>query len=57
MEILTGKINRDELSSLDSGYFDDMIKAVVDIEKEIIVIQTLKNFCLMRVHDKQIYGG
>ena len=38
MEILTGKINRDELSSLDSGYFDDMIKAVVDIEKEIIAI-------------------
>lgn len=38
MEILTGKINRDELSSLDSSYFDDMIKAVVDIEKEIIAI-------------------
>ena len=38
MEILTGKINRDELSCLDSGYFDDMIKAVVDIEKEIIAI-------------------
>ncbi len=38
MEILTGKINRDELRSLDSGYFDDMIKAVVDIEKEIIAI-------------------
>ena len=38
MEILTGKINRDELSSWDSGYFDDMIKAVVDIEKEIIAI-------------------
>lgn len=38
MEVLTGKINRDELRSLDSGYFDDMIKAVVDIEKEIIAI-------------------
>ncbi len=38
MEILTQKINRDELNSLDSGYFDDMIKAVVDIEKEIIAV-------------------
>ncbi len=38
MEILTQKINRDELNSLDSGYFDDMIKAVVDIEKEILAV-------------------
>lgn len=38
MEVLTRKINRNELSSLDSGYFDDMIKAVVDIEKEIIAV-------------------
>ena len=38
MEILTRKINRNELNSLDSGYFDDMIKAVVDIEKEIIAV-------------------
>ncbi len=38
MEILTQKINRDELNSLDSGYFDDMIKAVVDIENEIIAV-------------------
>ena len=38
MEVLTRKINRKELRSLDSGYFDDMIKAVVDIEKEIIAV-------------------
>ena len=36
MEILSKKISRDELNKMDSGYFEDMIKAVVDIEKQII---------------------
>ena len=36
MEILSKKISRDELNKRDSGYFEDMIKAVVDIEKQII---------------------
>lgn len=38
MEILTQRINRDELNGLNSGYFDDMIKAVVDVEKEVIAV-------------------
>ena len=36
MEIISKKISRDELNKMDSGYFEDMIKAVVDIEKQII---------------------
>ena len=36
MEILSKKISRDELNKMDSGYFEDKIKAVVDIEKQII---------------------
>lgn len=36
MEILSKKISRDELNKMDSGHFEDMIKAVVDIEKQII---------------------
>lgn len=36
MEILSKKISRDELNKMDGGYFEDMIKAVVDIEKQII---------------------
>lgn len=36
MEILSKKISRDELNKMDSGFFEDMIKAVVDIEKQII---------------------
>ena len=36
MEILSKKISRDELNKMDSEYFEDKIKAVVDIEKEII---------------------
>ena len=36
MEILSKKVSRDELNKMDSGYFEDMIKAVVDIEKRII---------------------
>ena len=36
MEILSKKVSRDELNKMDSGYFEDMIKAVVDIEKQII---------------------
>lgn len=36
MEIISKKISRDELNKMDSGYFEDKIKAVVDIEKQII---------------------
>lgn len=36
MEIIFKKISRDELNKMDSGYFEDKIKAVVDIEKQII---------------------
>ena len=36
MEIISKKISRDELNQMDSGYFEDKIKAVVDIEKQII---------------------
>ena len=36
MEIISKKISRDELNKMDSGYFVDKIKAVVDIEKQII---------------------
>lgn len=36
MEIIYKKISRDELNKMDSGYFEDKIKAVVDIEKQII---------------------
>ena len=36
MEIISKKISRDELNKMDSGYFEDKIKAVVDIEKRII---------------------
>ena len=35
MEIISKKISRDELNKMDSGYFEDKIKAVVDIEKQI----------------------
>ena len=38
MQILTRRIDRNELTSLDSGYFEDMIKAVVDVQKEIIAV-------------------
>lgn len=36
MGIISKKISRDELNKMDSGYFEDKIKAVVDIEKQII---------------------
>ena len=36
MEIISKKISGDELNKMDSGYFEDKIKAVVDIEKQII---------------------
>lgn len=36
MEIISKKISRDERNKMDSGYFEDKIKAVVDIEKQII---------------------
>lgn len=36
MEIISKKISRDELNKMDSGYFEDKIKAIVDIEKQII---------------------
>ena len=36
MEIISKKISRDELNKMDSGYFEDKIKAVVDIEKQIL---------------------
>lgn len=36
MEIISKKISRDELNKMDSGYFEDKIKAAADIEKQII---------------------
>ena len=36
MEIISKKISRDELNKMDSGYFEDKIKAVADIEKQKI---------------------
>ena len=36
MEIIYKKISRDDLNKMDSGYFEDKIKAVVDIEKQTI---------------------
>lgn len=36
MEIISKKISRDELNKMDSGYFEDKIKATADIEKQII---------------------
>ena len=41
MEIISKKISRDELNKMDSGYFEDKIKAVVDIEKQIIGVDAV----------------
>lgn len=36
MRITSQPIRHDELNSMFPGYFDDMVKAVVDIKKEIL---------------------
>jgi len=38
MTIITEKLTRDELERLAAGLFGSMVKAVVDVEKEIIAV-------------------
>lgn len=38
MEILTQKITVDQLKKKSSGFFGDMIKAVVDIDRDLLAI-------------------
>ena len=38
MEIITEKITLDELNKMSQKMFNHLVKAVVDIEKEIIVV-------------------
>ncbi|PIQ81773.1 MAG: hypothetical protein COV76_07125 [Candidatus Omnitrophica bacterium CG11_big_fil_rev_8_21_14_0_20_64_10] len=38
MEILTKKLNREELKRLADGLFGDMIKGVVDVERRLLAL-------------------